>query len=44
MAREAAERAGAQVAVLEGVGHWWMLEDPARGAEALEAFWGELAE
>jgi len=37
--RRAATRAGAQVAVLEGLGHWWMLQDPARGAAALTAFW-----
>jgi hypothetical protein len=24
--------------VLEGLGHWWMLQDPARGAGALAAF------
>jgi hypothetical protein len=23
---------------LEGRGHWWMLEDPAHGAEVLERF------
>lgn len=34
-----AQRAGAQVKVLEGLGHWWMLEDPARGARALTGFW-----
>lgn len=31
----AAARAGAEVAVLEGLGHWWMLEDPGRGAQVL---------
>ncbi len=35
LARRAAERAGAEVVLLEGLGHWWMCEDPARGAEAL---------
>jgi pimeloyl-ACP methyl ester carboxylesterase len=39
MARATAERAGATVAVLEGVGHWWMLQDPAAGAAALTDFW-----
>lgn len=43
MRRRAAERAGAQVAVLEGLGHWWMVQDPARGAEVLTAFWAGLA-
>ncbi len=28
LARRSAERFGAQVAVLEGLGHWWMLQDP----------------
>jgi pimeloyl-ACP methyl ester carboxylesterase len=36
-----ADRAGAEVAVLEGLGHWWMLEDPPVAARALEQFWGE---
>ncbi len=34
-----AERAGARAEVLEGLGHWWMLEDPARAAQALTTFW-----
>jgi pimeloyl-ACP methyl ester carboxylesterase len=42
LARRTAERAGAQVAVLEGVGHWWMLQDSAAGAAALNAFWASL--
>jgi pimeloyl-ACP methyl ester carboxylesterase len=42
MARRTAERAGAQVAVLPGLGHWWMLQDPAAGAAALNAFWATL--
>jgi len=41
--RRAADRAGASTAVLEGLGHWWMVEDPARGAEALARFWETLA-
>jgi pimeloyl-ACP methyl ester carboxylesterase len=40
--RRAADRAGAQTAVLEGLGHWWMVQDPARGAEALTRFWDTL--
>jgi pimeloyl-ACP methyl ester carboxylesterase len=40
--RWAADRARAQVAVLEGLGHWWMLEDPATGAETLRRFWGSI--
>jgi pimeloyl-ACP methyl ester carboxylesterase len=40
--RRAADRAGASTAVLDGLGHWWMVEDPARGAEALTLFWETL--
>ena len=40
--RWVAERAGANVAVLEGVGHWWMLQDPAAGAAALRRFWDAI--
>lgn len=43
MRRRAADRAGARTAVLEGLGHWWMVQDPARGAAALTAFWDSLA-
>ncbi|WP_197379104.1 alpha/beta fold hydrolase [Mycolicibacterium mengxianglii] len=42
MRRRAAGRAGARVEVLDGLGHWWMLEDPARGAAALTRFWSTL--
>lgn len=42
MRRRSAARAGARVEVLDGLGHWWMLEDPARGAAALTRFWGAL--
>lgn len=42
MARVSAERAGADVSVLNGVGHWWMLQDPAAGADALATFWNGL--
>lgn len=43
LARRTAGRARAQVAVLEGLGHWWMLQDAAAGAAALNAFWASLA-
>ncbi len=36
-----AERAGAETATFDGLGHWWMLEDPDQAAEALDAFWRE---
>lgn len=38
LARRTAERWGAEVAVLDGLGHWWMLQDPARGAAMLRNF------
>lgn len=41
-ARTAARRAGAGVAELPGLGHWWMLQEPARGAAVLEEFWTTL--
>lgn len=37
-ARWAADQAGAEVAVLDGLGHWWMVQDPSRGAETLRRF------
>lgn len=40
--RRAAGRAGARTEVLDGLGHWWMIEDPARGAEVLTRFWAAL--
>jgi pimeloyl-ACP methyl ester carboxylesterase len=38
---EVADRLGATRHILEGQGHWWMLGDPAAGAEALTKFWAE---
>lgn len=38
MARRVAEKWEARVAELEGLGHWWMLQDPRRGADVLRAF------
>ncbi len=40
--RRAADRAGARTEVLDGLGHWWMIEDPARGAQVLTRFWASL--
>jgi pimeloyl-ACP methyl ester carboxylesterase len=39
LARRVAERMGARHEELDGLGHWWMLGDPARGARVLEEFW-----
>ena len=38
LARRTAERAAARVAVLDGLGHWWMCQDPKRGAEVIRSF------
>lgn len=38
MARRVAQKWGAAVAELDGLGHWWMMQDPARGAATLNAF------
>jgi pimeloyl-ACP methyl ester carboxylesterase len=43
LTRASAQRAGATVTELDGLGHWWMLQDPARGAAALEEFWQTLS-
>ena len=40
--RRAADRAGARTEVLDALGHWWMVQDPARGAAALTRFWETL--
>lgn len=40
--RWAAQAAGAEVAPLAGAGHWWPIESPRVGAEALQRFWGTL--
>jgi pimeloyl-ACP methyl ester carboxylesterase len=42
LARRSAERFEADVAVLEGLGHWWMLQDPARAAAVLSKFFASL--
>ncbi|HWN33757.1 MAG TPA: alpha/beta hydrolase [Pseudonocardia sp.] len=43
MRRRAAARAGAQFEELAGLGHWWMVQDPAKGAEVLTRFWASVA-
>ncbi len=42
MHRRSAALAGARVEVLDGLGHWWMLQDPDRAAEVLGRFWDSL--
>jgi len=43
LARRAAERAGAKVAVLQGLGHWWMCQDPKQGAQVLNDFFASVS-
>jgi pimeloyl-ACP methyl ester carboxylesterase len=43
LARRSAERAGAKIAVLEGVGHWWMCQNPRQGADAINEFLAGLS-
>ena len=40
--RWVAEQTGAHFTMLEGLGYWWMLEDPAAGANMLNRFWDGL--
>lgn len=42
LAYDTAARAGARPVELEGLGHWWMLQDPVVAAGALTSFWSEL--
>ena len=41
-ARWSADKAKAKVAVLPGLGHWWMIQDPTAGATVLHRFWSSL--
>lgn len=43
LARRTAERAGARVAVLQGLGHWWMCQNPKQGAAVLQSFLSSLS-
>jgi len=40
--RWVAEQTGARFVTLEGLGHWWLLQDPTPGADALRSFWDTL--
>ncbi|MGW5862574.1 alpha/beta fold hydrolase [Streptomyces sp. NPDC055239] len=40
--RDMAERLGAELTELDGLTHYWMLQDPERGAEVLRRFWRVL--
>jgi pimeloyl-ACP methyl ester carboxylesterase len=39
---EVAAMLGAGVHRLDGLGHWWMLQDPAAAVGALRSFWGSV--
>ncbi|MGH7802895.1 MAG: alpha/beta fold hydrolase [Candidatus Binatia bacterium] len=41
-AEASAKQAGSKVVRLAGLGHWWALQDPKRGAEMLTDFWKSL--
>jgi len=43
LAVPARQRAGARTVALDGLGHWWMLRDPARAAAVLREFWATVA-
>jgi pimeloyl-ACP methyl ester carboxylesterase len=43
-ARPVAERLGADVQVLDGLGHFWPAQGPAAGATAIRAFWAGLSD
>ena len=34
---------GARVVVLDGLGHWWMAQDPKRAAGVLDEFWSSAS-
>lgn len=40
--RRASARAGAEIAKLDGLGHWWFTQDPQQGAAALSRFWAAV--
>ena len=43
MAQETADRAGAQVVHLAGVGHWWMCEDASPSARPRSKRFGQAS-
>jgi hypothetical protein len=42
LGEEMGHRMGARVEIMQDMGHWWMMQDPKRGAEVLEQFWSSL--
>jgi len=41
MRRRVADAAGADVVDLDGLGHWWMVQDPTRSAAVLEKYFAQ---
>jgi pimeloyl-ACP methyl ester carboxylesterase len=41
MRKRSARRAGAQVQILNGIGHWWMVQAPEAAARAVKRFWAK---
>ena len=39
--QRSAARAGARTVILDGIGHWWMDQEPALSAKTLDGFWAE---
>lgn len=39
---EVAHTTGARLQTLDGLGHYWMLQDPTRAAETLRTFWASV--
>jgi pimeloyl-ACP methyl ester carboxylesterase len=44
LSRRGAARAGARIAELDGLGHWWMLQDPKAGAAAIRDFLASVSD
>ena len=42
--RDVAVGAGARIVEPDGLGHFWMLQEPKLGARLLEEFWSSLAD
>jgi pimeloyl-ACP methyl ester carboxylesterase len=42
LSSDMATRLGARTERLDGLGHWWALQDPARAADVLTKFWASL--
>jgi pimeloyl-ACP methyl ester carboxylesterase len=42
LSTDMAGRLGARTERLDGLGHWWALQDPARAADVLTKFWASL--